>query len=465
MAPNPCPSWLSVSSIVVLLVATPPQAAAGATQSPEPRHQGEGEGPSTVGGSALARHGLFLGADGRLYLLRGGRTRGFYLPSGGAPLYRPLDDPDSGALAITTPGSPTRTFSIDRPSPTVSGFFAGLQRPDDLLTVPPPEAGVMAEDVGGTGPWVSLPGEAFPRHLIGFAPTLDLDALSRNHGAIRPPSGHGWRILFSVPRGAGGDPGTGVDEQSARGQQAGDLFESRQVYVPVLPDGAAAFGPEEGNELSINQDELLLVPSIGPDEFTAAQLDELDAWDDAQLVSETTGALAERIYYSVKLETDPDWAMVVFTLPPGWEVGDAPPLPDLAPIYAHRFDLGLTSNDDIDALVVFDADGDGAFTNGDAVLLSLRPGSTSLQPGFLYRDGPGGAFAGTGSSADVFCVYKDAAGGSFLSRLATKSQLGLAVTPGELDALEVRAAPIVLDGPGLRRPALPPALPPRIRGL
>ena len=87
-----------------------------------------------------------------------------------------------------------------------------------------------------------------------------------------------------------------------------------------------------------DQDELLLVPSVGSDEFTAAQLDELDAWDDVQLVDETTGALAERIYYSVRRETDPDWSMVVFTLPAGWEVGDAPPLPGLAPIYASRFD-------------------------------------------------------------------------------------------------------------------------------
>jgi len=458
METNSCTSGMSVASAVVLLMAASgphAAAAAGPSQGPELR----AAGPTGTSPHLIPRR-LGFGADGRLYVLRGGRTLGFYLRSvapDGVPLFRTLgNDPDAGAIGLTS-GSPTRTFSIDRASPTVSGFFAGLHRADDLLTVPPPEAGVAAEDVGGTGPWVSLPGEAFPRHLIGFAPTLDLDALSRNHGSIVPPSGHGWRILFSVPRFSGGDPGTGVDEQSIRGQQAGDLFESRQTYVPVLPDGAAAFGPEEGNELSINQHELLLVPSVGPDEFTAAQLDELDAWDDVQLVSETTGALAERIYYSVKLETDPDWAMVVFTLPAGWEVGDAPPLPALAPIYASRFDLGLTSNDDLDALVVFDADGDGVFTNGDAVLLSLRPGSTSLNPGFIYREGPGGAFGGTGSSADAFCVYKDAAGVTFLSRLATRAQLGLMVTPGELDALEVRAKAIVLDaGPGLRRAIVPP---------
>jgi hypothetical protein len=459
MDPNSRASWLSVSSIVVTLLAAPAHQGASASASPAPELRRAG--PPIPGGRDLAQRRLCLGADGRLYVLSGGRAQGFYLPAatpGGAPLYRTLAGPVAGSLAITT-GSPTRTFSIDRASPTVSGFLASVHRADDLLTVPPPEAGVAAEDVGGTGPWVSLPGEAFPRHLIGFAPTLDVDGLSRNHGSLVPPSGHGWRILFSVPRFSGGDPGTGVDEQSLRGQQAGDLFRSRQTYVPVLPDGSAAFGPDEGNELEINQHELLLVPSLGPGEFTAAQLDELDAWDDVQLVDETSGALAERIYYSVKLETDPDWAMVVFTLPAGWAVGDAPPLPGLAPIYADRADLWLTSNDDIDALVVFDPDGDGDFTNGDAVLLSLRPGSTSLAPGGVYREGPAGAFGGTGSSADVFCLYKDAAGVTFLSRLATKAQLGLSVTPGELDALEVRAEPNLLDaGPGLRRSITPPRL-------
>src|SRR5262245_41769928 len=297
MHPNSRASWLSVSSIVVTLLAAPPQAASGAGSSPPQLRRELAPVPR---GRDLAQRRLCFGADGRLYVFSGGLAQGTYLPAvvpGGAPLYRPLAGP-AAAPRITT-GSPTRTFSIDQASPTVSAFFAGLQRADDLLTVPPPAAGVMAEDVGGTGPWVSLPGEAFPRHLIGFAPTLDLDGLSRNHGSIVPPSGRGWQILFSVPRGSDGDPGTGVHEQNVRGQQAGDLFRSRQNYVPILPDGAAAFGPDEGNDLEVNQDELLLVPSVGPDEFTAANPDELDAWDDAQLVDETTGALAERIYYSV----------------------------------------------------------------------------------------------------------------------------------------------------------------------
>ena len=452
METNTRASWLSAPALVVMLVAWPgARAAAGVVQGPASGRASET--PSSRGARAC------FGPDGTLYVLRGGRIEGCVLPAlvpGGAPRYRSIaGDPATVALG-STGGSPTWTYSMDQASPSVSAFFAGVQRADDLLTLPPPEAGITAEDVGGTGPWISFPGEGIPRHFIGFAPTLDLDALSRNHGSVVPPSGQAWRIYFSVPCFSDGDPGTAVDVQTNLGQQAGDLFRSRQTYVPVLPDGAAAFGPE-GNELEINQDELLLVPTVGPADFTAAQLDELDAWDDAQVVDLTTGALAERIYYSVKLETDPDWAMVVFTLPAGYEVGDAPPLPGLAPIYADRADLWLTSNDDIDALVVFDPDGDGDFTSGDAVLLSLRPGSTSLNPGMIYKEGPAGAFAGTGSSADVFCVYKDVAGTTFLSRLATRGQLGLMVTPGEVDALEVRAELLVLDaGPGLLRSVRPP---------
>jgi hypothetical protein len=449
--------WTSVALTAAPLTAAPPALVSGPSQAAELPI----EWMPTLDGTGLALRRLGFGADGTLYVLRGSRALGFDLQAiapGCLPSGR-VRGGTSGTdiLYGTALGAPTRTFSIDHVSPTVGVFFAGLHRADDLLTVPPAEAGATAEDVGGNGPWVSLPGEAFPRHAIGFAPTLDVDGLSRNHGTIVPPAGSAWRILFSVRRGSSGDAGTGVEDQDALGQQAGDLFESRQVYAPVLPVGAEAHGADVGNDLAINQDELLLVPSVGSDVFVAAQLDELDAWDDIQLVSETSGALAERIYYTVKWESDPDWAMTVFTLPAGWDVGDAPPLPELAPVYASRFDLGLTSNDDIDGLVVFDADGDGAFTNGDAILLSLREGSTSLGPGFLYREGPGGAFAGTGSSSDVFCVYRE--GATFLSRLATELQLGLSITPADIDALEVRSALIVLDAWPLVRPFAGPILP------
>ena len=332
-------------------------------------------------------------------------------------------------------------FSIDQESPTVFPLAIGLQRADDVLTVPPDEALASAEDDGGNGPSIALPGEALPRHAIGFAPTLDLDALSTNHG---------YRILFSVRRGSDADPLTAVSDQLDLGQEAGDLFASRLLFRPVLPAAAAAIGVANGHYLQTNQDAFLLVPSIAADEFFAFDQDDLDAYDSGQIAGEGAVEVAQRIYYSVSFESDPDFAMTIFTLPAGWDLFDVPPLPGLAPIYADRFQLGLTSADDVDALVVFDDDADGVFSNGDAILLSLRAGSTSLNPGMLYHDGPGGAFAVPGREDDVFDLYRDVFGVTHLSRLAVHHHLGWTNTLGDIDALEVddeKGGPVVTRRP------------------
>lgn len=344
---------------------------------------------------------------------------------------------------------PTHAFSIDQASPTVLPLVAGVQRADDVLAVPPAEAGAEAEDDGGNGPVIALPGEALPRHALGFAPTLDLDGLSTNHGSFALAEERGYRVVFSVRRGSTGDPLTAVRRQHDLGQEAGDLFVSQLLFRPLLPDAAIALGFDNKNDLQTNQDTLLLVPSIAADEFFAFEADDLDGYDAGQIAGAGAVALAQRIYYSVTLESDPDFAMTIFTLPAGWALGDVPPLPGLAPIYADRFELGLTSADDIDALVVFDADADGLFTDGDAILLSLRAGSTSLDPGRLYHDGPGGAFAVPGREDDVFYVFRDA-GLTHLARLAVHHQLGWTNTRGDIDALEVVDS-AVLGGPRVRR--------------
>jgi hypothetical protein len=354
----------------------------------------------------------------------------------------------AAVLVLATSVAGADTFSIDQDSPTVVGFLFWPQQADDLLVLPPETVIEVPEDCGGSGPWVGVPGPLFPRHLVGFAPTLDIDAISSNHLGFELSGPHGYRIVFSVRRDSDGDPGTAVNDQALLGQQAGDLFESRMLFWPVLPDDAEDDGGPTGNDLRVNQDELLEVPCIPADVFCPGAIDELSAFDFAEFDADGDGAFDRRIYYSVSLESDPDFAMYIFTLPAGWNIADVPAEPwGLAPVYTDRFQLGLTSADDIDALVVFDADDDGEFTAGDAIVLSLRQGSTSLNPGMLYHDGEDDAFLAAGNPGsynDAFYVYMDAAGMPHLGRLATRQDLGWngPAGDGDVDALEVIIEPV-----------------------
>ncbi len=337
------------------------------------------------------------------------------------------------------------TWSIDQASPTIGGQVA-----DDLLmrggpTVPPEDA--TGEDAGGAGPWVAFPGGLLPRHLIGFAPTLDADAISSNKGpfTLANPDEY-YRIIFSVTCGSDGDVGTSVHEQFLLNQEGGDLHQSRRRFRSVGICDVINDGGPIGNDLYLNQTEMLLIPSIGPAEFWPfAFKDDLDAFDfdvfdPVAGVPGNDNVLDQRLYYSVSFQSDPDFGMYIFTLPAGWDAGDVPALPwVLAPVYADRFQLGLTSGDDIDALEVFDVGVEGVFDAGDAILLSLADGSTSLNPPFMYRNGtPECPFAPVGTSSDVFLVYKDAGGTPHLDRLALRDEIGWdGNNHGDLDALEV----------------------------
>jgi len=344
------------------------------------------------------------------------------------------------------------TFSIDGPSPTHLFYPARTHYPDSLLL--PDPAGVMGEDIGGMGPIVNVPGTLFPRHNFGPFGLRDIDAISRNHGALSDAPASGYRVIFSVRRNDTGDFSSCVFDQDLNNQEAGDLFISTDAFRPVLPDGPhVQLGATFLNACFRNQDELDEVPSAPADVFLPPDtpIDNLDGYDFATFSTDGNPDLEAAVYYSVSIETDTDFAAYIFYLPAGWDAPPADPL-DPGPIYATREQLGLTSGDDIDALAVFDADSDAVFSPGDSVLLSLRGGSTNLNPGWLYHDGPGGAFLPNGGSeACVFLVYKDAAGVGWLSRLATYEQLGLgfglADTYADVDALML-ACPGDLDADG-----------------
>ncbi|MFQ5806503.1 MAG: hypothetical protein ACE5I3_08640 [Phycisphaerae bacterium] len=343
------------------------------------------------------------------------------------------------------------TFSIDGPSPTHTAYPARTHYPDSLLL---PDPNGVGEDIGGLGPIVNVSGTLFPRHTFGPYGLRDVDAISSNHGALADAPASGYRVIFSVRRNDTADDWTWVFDQADRNQEAGDLAISTDAFLPVLPDGPhVQMGASNDNAYFRNQADLDEVPCAPSDVVIPplTPLDNLDGYDFATFNTDSDVALERAVYYSVSIETDTDFAAYIFYLPAGWDAPPADPL-DLGPVYASRAEIGLTSGDDIDALAVFDADSDGVFSPGDSVLLSLRRGSTSLNEGWLYHDGPGGAFLPNGGSeACVFLVYQDAAGTNWLSRLATYEQLGLGlglVAPyADIDAL-VLACPGDLDGDG-----------------
>ena len=96
-------------------------------------------------------------------------------------------------------------------------------------------------------------------------------------------------------------------------------------------------------------------------------------------------------------------------------------------LFASFADLGLVQDDDIDALVVFDADLDGQFDESDHVLFSLTP----------WPDSPSlenivGASA-VGAAADVFL----AAPGQAPRLFASAVNLGLGAMLDDIDGLEI----------------------------
>ncbi len=92
-------------------------------------------------------------------------------------------------------------------------------------------------------------------------------------------------------------------------------------------------------------------------------------------------------------------------------------------LYAAFFELGLDPADDIDAMIVFDGDGNGSFDASDRVLLSLGPGSPSLAtiPG-----------AGASAAADIFLVEF----GQPIALYASAADLGLGHALDNIDALD-----------------------------
>jgi hypothetical protein len=256
----------------------------------------------------------------------------------------------------------------------------------------------------------------------------DLDAMSLANADV--PLDASFAILFSVDRDTVGvatpDPDLVALEvpynaldQALRGQAAGDQFMSTTLYTR---EGRAASRLTHNNTLVRNNfdeggTDFAALPATSAGDVV---VDEPQDRVDATL----TASDITLLYYSASatspsLETLPVWeypsgAHIFYLVLAFGEPG----------IFASCFNLGLQQEDDIDALLVFDTNSNGAFDGSDQVLFSLTPDSPSLAT-------ISGAST-SGAAADVFVVTP----GEDPVAFAPAALLGLGHQQDNLDALE-----------------------------
>ena len=216
------------------------------------------------------------------------------------------------------------------------------------------------------------------------------------------------RLRFSVDPSSTGDPlkntisgypANVTDEALIVPQQvAGDIFSMTEA---VTPNGIIGGNPslsEFNNYKVVDQNDFGLLPANGGSE------DDVDGGGCA-LTDPGNGTLVIPELYFTLSATSPSLGTLSGSSGSGADIF-FDPTPGLSDgtggdetLFASAADLGLSQNDDIDALLMFDNDYNGMLTHGDQLLFSLTHNSPSLtdtgSPLFGYN------------AADVFTLSFD----------------------------------------------------------
>ncbi len=255
--------------------------------------------------------------------------------------------------------------------------------PSNFLCAPPTNAadiygliglGAMGCDVGGPGPILHVPAVNF-----GLTASDENDGHSRGERDPFAPQA----VYFSGDRASQGLPGTEYRIEANNLQAAGDRFVANGFTVAspaaaFAACAATALGPpvfptRPVNVLSVNQDRYDEIPSIGASTLNKLRyLDNLDALELSLFDLDGDHIHDFPIYFTVD-KVGPSHAGgpadVLFSPPgaPGFVV------------FALAAQLGLTNRDNVDALAVWDTNGNGKADPGtDYALFSLDRGSPSL---------------------------------------------------------------------------------------
>lgn len=320
-------------------------------------------------------------------------------------------------------------YSFDSQSPSV---LDGTLAADSVLQLGDP---VPVPVVLGGGLGLGQPGD-------------QIDALSSSQPGF--PATGTFSVLFSVDRATVGavPPSSiltaqgvpfSVQDQAAKGQAAGDQFISLDLFqFGVNGTAGRVLGSGSNNsQVRNNFDEGGVDFAAKPP--TSSSSSSTDPEDNVNSTSGTAAAalmavgVPGGVYFSLCRDPLGTCDSPSLTTLPGAAPSGAslffhpnPGQPGLAPrLFADFSSLGLQQNDDINAVVVLDFDGNGLFDGTDRVVYSLAPGSPSLSTF------PGAS--AVGASADVFVVSP----GGAVTVLAPAAMLGLGNASDNIDALDL----------------------------
>ncbi len=315
-----------------------------------------------------------------------------------ASLVLPLSLVPTGLGAPPTDPLPRPNYSFDLESPSV---IAGFVAAGDVLAYGFPHPIVV-----------------IPAINLGLSyPNDDLDALSASNTSMVPTDP--IVVLFTVDRfSAGGLPPnpefiTGqvpynVLDQAERGQVAGDQFMTtekfnrsgaitRNIGRPPIDNNVLVRNNFDEGGTSFSAEP----PSHARDHVGRALQDHVDATARLVFRDETPGTEVVNVYFSVTSASPSLSSLSGLDTPSGANIFYNPdPLGGAqTTLYATCYELGLPPENDIDAMIVFDFDGNGHFDNGDWVVFSLAPGSPYL-----------GTIPGTGQPAAGAYLFVATAG-------------------------------------------------------
>ena len=292
-------------------------------------------------------------------------------------------------------------FSIDRESPEV---VSGLLYAADLLL---------------PGPGSGVPAVVIPAEFMSLTPLDDLDAVS--FFAWEGCTTTEFALIFSVDRDAmGAEPPDSdlvalgfpfnVQDQALKNQVAGDAFMGLLLFTRQGPIPVYRGSQSYNNTLVVNQGDAGGVHfQVEPDgESPSTPLppgseSSVDAGGGAASRGAATlggGAVTEVLF---SLTSDSPSLATLPGTPSGANiyVDRNPQLPGEEELYVVYLQLGLRIGDDIDAMIVIDADTPFSFNPGvDQVIFSLTPESPSLSTTY----GPGDLFISSGNGFfNLFC--------------------------------------------------------------
>lgn len=313
------------------------------------------------------------------------------------------------ALRADSPTDPTARYPLSPPlfsiDPISTEVLQGFVKPGDILTPLP-----------GPPPTVVIPAAL---HALGPADVID--GLSLMEPAILPATK--FALLFSMDRASQGavgpDPSLVVAgfqfnalDQSLKNQAAGDIFMVTRLFnragpaamrpgvALVLDNNTMVFNQGDAGGVDLKIDPPTESPTNPYDpNKEPSQVDEGMGTQESTALTGGTAGVPTPFYFSLTKtspalnflphdpnEPCPTGADIYVDVNPGGTGGEF--------LYVSHRQLGLTCNDDIDGIIVFDQAGNPNFTPGsDQVLFTLARGSPSANsPADIYSSFGGGVF-------------------------------------------------------------------------